>query len=818
MAFDNILVTDKAGDGFEKANNAIDKIPLSLSTNGNTLELNLNDTSTLSVPLPLPSAGVVLLTQNGEIAIAGTDPNCTIEVPALEYSYNGVIQNSASISIPFVAPDPALDRFDTVYLDPDTNTIGYTQGTPSVTPTVPTLSGNETALAIIYVFGGQPCEGSVVVWSAISEQNSEIQSGLNARVTALENKKIEAFDTNETDPTLVLKPDGLGGLVWANDEQGGGGTFAFDYRADLSGTTAPPSANGDIRWNNATQASATKLYVDYQTVGGNTINNILTGLSSGDEIFLIDPSNTNNFQRWAVSNATDQTTYVEYDVTLVSDSKTFTNNENLSFVAVLETEVNLFVYEAVAYLADVTTEAGLIGDINRPYATVSDIITDLTLAGKTSCRINCLGTSVDFGSESDLSGKTIYIDAQHIDINVSARAFNSLTGHNLTIVCNSFFNNVSGSEFWRNSNNDPNLTIKCQGDFFNVAGNICYNGGLTVESKNIVIQSMLNGLNASQIRLIGENYSSVNFIVAFSTVVDITVNGTWTVSSGVPFLLLGAGSIIAGNGKITGDELWQSCSAIEIRGIRVETTGKPFNGGSGITIDNCTFICNRDLASLPMADVTILNSYFSMAMSGQTGGEYGIDVTGTSTMRDCTVEITSVGYFGVQVTSGTLDYSGIKVITQTATDIKFNAGAGGTLVDKGGNHGYPLNTVAPVGTEIIEISTATGDKVGITTQSVGNLGGGGGGTTILSADEPIVQGSWSGTTNYVYSVTVTGAVVGDFCIVTPDEDVFSNIQTAGTNWEGYAYCASANTVTVVCRIGSFINIPASSIFTVKVIQ
>lgn len=94
----------------------------------------------------------------------------------------------------------------------------------------------------------------------------------------------------------------------------------------------------------------------------------------------------------------------------------------------------------------------------------------------------------------------------------------------------------------------------------------------------------------------------------------------------------------------------------------------------------------------------------------------------------------------------------------------------------------------------------------------------GGGATILSADETILESSWSGNTDYEYSVNIPGAQVGDFCLINPDEDVFANINTAGTVWDGYAYCGSVNTVTVVCRITSFINIPASSIFTVKVIQ
>ena len=92
------------------------------------------------------------------------------------------------------------------------------------------------------------------------------------------------------------------------------------------------------------------------------------------------------------------------------------------------------------------------------------------------------------------------------------------------------------------------------------------------------------------------------------------------------------------------------------------------------------------------------------------------------------------------------------------------------------------------------------------------------GATILTAQETITQGSWSGNTDYQYSVSVPDANIGDFCLIEPDEDVYQNINNANTIWNGYAYCGANGTVTAVCRIGSFINIPAGSIFTVKVIK
>lgn len=126
----------------------------------------------------------------------------------------------------------------------------------------------------------------------------------------------------------------------------------------------------------------------------------------------------------------------------------------------------------------------------------------------------------------------------------------------------------------------------------------------------------------------------------------------------------------------------------------------------------------------------------------------------------------------------------------------------------------------PTGYVAFYFKEVLGVHVAYTKDSSGTVEpiGAGGGSTILTATEPIIQGSWSGNTNYQYNVTVAGAAVGDVCIFSPDEDVMANLNSANASWYGYAYCSSANTVTAICRISSYITIPTSSILTVKVIK
>lgn len=87
------------------------------------------------------------------------------------------------------------------------------------------------------------------------------------------------------------------------------------------------------------------------------------------------------------------------------------------------------------------------------------------------------------------------------------------------------------------------------------------------------------------------------------------------------------------------------------------------------------------------------------------------------------------------------------------------------------------------------------------------------GGSIDQVTEDIVESSWTGNTDYQYSVPFTGAQVGDIFDVQPDEDVYAAINASNTFWAGYGYCAVAGTAICICRIGSFINVPSNSIFT-----
>ena len=216
MALELINNLDTAGNAFNKNNEAINNIIVSGALNGNVLTYTTFSGATIEVTLPITESGVVLTTQSGSIDIAGVDPACTVEVPALQYTYNALGKTTFSASFAFVSPDPTLDRVDSVVLNPVTNSVSIVNGTPANPPVSPTITDPNFLLGSIYVFAGQPCENSVFIYSAINTQLATILSQLTIDL-------INGAGGGDTIPVYD-------GTLYVNESTiGGNGSFANPF-------------------------------------------------------------------------------------------------------------------------------------------------------------------------------------------------------------------------------------------------------------------------------------------------------------------------------------------------------------------------------------------------------------------------------------------------------------------------------------------------------------------------------------------------------------------------------------------------------------
>jgi hypothetical protein len=109
---------------------------------------------------------------------------------------------------------------------------------------------------------------------------------------------------------------------WAKVVAGGGGgaTGASEYTFNT--TTTTPPASGQVRFNNATQSLATKVWIAYLTAPGNDAKQLLLySYKQGKDLYIQDKDDSS---KWIVftltSNATDLTTYAEWSITHKANS------------------------------------------------------------------------------------------------------------------------------------------------------------------------------------------------------------------------------------------------------------------------------------------------------------------------------------------------------------------------------------------------------------------------------------------------------------------------------------------------------------------
>jgi hypothetical protein len=141
-------------------------------------------------------------------------------------------------------------------------------------------------------------------------------------------------------------------------------------------TTAPPGA-GQIRFNNASLASATEAYIDAENAGGSDISDLLMTLYNAGQavknLFILSDPVDNTQAVFRITGATDNTTYITLTVAYVDGASTFLNAQPLTFMPVLAGADGVqpgyvFTFDSSTSMADPGT-----GDIRLNNATLSSV-------------------------------------------------------------------------------------------------------------------------------------------------------------------------------------------------------------------------------------------------------------------------------------------------------------------------------------------------------------------------------------------------------------------------------------------------------------
>ena len=140
--------------------------------------------------------------------------------------------------------------------------------------------------------------------------------------------------------TITLSTTGgATGATGATGAQGEAGQSSNYYNYKVHTTTqSPPTGNGEIRYNNATQTSSTILYVDHLDSNGDDIDIFLSLLKQNDNLIIQDASDSNNYQTWKITSAPTVilNDYTSIPVTGITSAGTgtsgFSNNHSVLFI------------------------------------------------------------------------------------------------------------------------------------------------------------------------------------------------------------------------------------------------------------------------------------------------------------------------------------------------------------------------------------------------------------------------------------------------------------------------------------------------------
>ncbi len=110
--------------------------------------------------------------------------------------------------------------------------------------------------------------------------------------------------------------------------QEGGGAVALAWKFSTSTTAADPG-NQRIRYNNATPASVTELYIDDITLGNFDASTILNLLVAGDKFYIQQANTSASFLLATIVSKTDNTGWFTFVVTIDSSGTLPGNNRDL---------------------------------------------------------------------------------------------------------------------------------------------------------------------------------------------------------------------------------------------------------------------------------------------------------------------------------------------------------------------------------------------------------------------------------------------------------------------------------------------------------
>lgn len=223
--------------------------------------------------------------------------------------------------------------------------------------------------------------------------------------------EITSATDNGSDRTYGVTPSGNAGSFTDGDAvrvgiaakggtgaAGADGVSGFGLRYTFSATTTSGPASGELRFDNATIASATEIYVSETDRLSNDVSALLAVASDGSPLLIIDDTDPTAFAYFTLDGQTDNGGDRTLTVTHVASGGTFSGNVSLSYAA-----------------RGATGATGATGAVSAASALTLTEQGAITSTGANEIDLVNVGNVLQFREESD--GTTRHIAYKHPDIN-----------------------------------------------------------------------------------------------------------------------------------------------------------------------------------------------------------------------------------------------------------------------------------------------------------------------------------------------------------------------------------------------------------------
>ena len=548
-------------------------------------------------------------------------------------------------------------------------------------------------------------------------------------------------NTGGTGPQGNTGNNGNTGATGAQGEPGQSSNY-YSYKVHTT-TQTPPTGNGEIRYNNASQTGSTLLYIDHLDSNMDDIDVFLSLLKQNDNLIIQDAMDSTNYQTWKITSAptvilNDYTTIPVTGITSAGTGTSgFANNHSVLFI-VFSSPI------ATQYVESLRGLTGAIGLTNGNGIDLSVSGNTLTFSNSGVLSFNGLtGAVTGVSSIGGFTGTVTFSDGTYTTVRKSSNdiSINNVGVQTLSISSGSGINALTGS--------GTTGTISYSISNTGVTG-IQAGTGISVSSTtgnptitNIGVQ-LFNGLTGSVtgVTVGGTNvFTALNsFNAGISASGGVTFSGTFSGATGSFSRLLTAsagisasGATFSGDIAVNGGDITTTSATATI----FNTTATNLSIGSaattwtvGATSGTATIrnpgvvLGNSSITSISTPISSTNNLYISP--NGNLYLAPGTDAVSEGTLTSVTITNTADAAGQVQVSGGDL-YLGVKStdgLSTTPVDIIFEGATDNT-------NETTLTVVNPTADRTITLPDASG-TVALTSGVVTSFNGTTGAVTGVS--------------------------------------------------------------------------------------